>query len=198
VAREKRNVIRMGSKQGDLQHFESIPWCAALLQDPAFEIAPTTSRQPKESTEDAFFAETLNTQNTISACLTMRRLPVGNPPRINEIRTFLQLGPLLNGWPNVCHGGAVCTILDEIMGTLLSLNKDLKESEERDKIVTAGLNISFLKPVRTPSAIMVTAKFKETYGRKHTIEASIEEDATILARADSLWITVDKSKEQKL
>ena len=32
----------------DQRHFEAIPWCLELLQDPEFRITPTFSRHCKE------------------------------------------------------------------------------------------------------------------------------------------------------
>lgn len=34
----------------------------------------------------------------------------------------------LNGYPHLCHGGIVATIMDEVMGTLLAVNKSLGDA----------------------------------------------------------------------
>src|SRR5215469_10640366 len=179
----------------DLQHFRSISWCADLLDDPAFIITQTISRQDKSSTEDALFAETLKTEDTISACLSMYKRPTTGVARIDEVRTLLTLGYRLNGYPHVCHGGIVSTIMDEVMGMLLSVNKDLEGAIVREATVTASLNITFIKPVKTPGTVLVTAKFKDITGRKYFIESSVRDaNGVVLAKAEALWIGLNGSK----
>ena len=47
---------------------------------------------------------------------------------LGNVMTLLDLGNGMNGHPNVCHGGFVATMLDEILGVLvqLVLEKKLK------------------------------------------------------------------------
>src|SRR5438477_8666761 len=112
----------------DQDHFHSIPWCAKLLNEPEFIITPTFSRQYKESTEDALFAKTLKTDDTIGACLSLYKRPASGVSRINEVRTLLSLGYGVNGNSHLCHGGIVATIIDEVMGILLTVNKNLENA----------------------------------------------------------------------
>lgn len=41
-----------------------------------------------------------------------------------EVRTIAELGDGVNGHPRVAHGGFVATLLDEVMGVLITLNSD--------------------------------------------------------------------------
>jgi len=108
----------------DLAYFKSIPWCASLINDDSYTITPTWSREPKKSSEDLLFGETLHTDRTISACLSLYKKPAPLDRQIEEVKTLLALNAGVNGYPNVCHGGVVATMLDEVMGILLTLNKD--------------------------------------------------------------------------
>jgi thioesterase superfamily protein 4 len=84
------------------------------------------SRVLKASGEDSFFAETLATDRTIRACLTFRPTGAadGDFP-YKEIVTVVDLGDGLNGYPQICHGGMVATLLDEVCGVLIiELNKE--------------------------------------------------------------------------
>ncbi|KAL2811479.1 hypothetical protein BJX63DRAFT_422323 [Aspergillus granulosus] len=165
----------------DTAHFQSIPWVAALLRDPTFTTTPFPSRVFKSSTEDSFFATTINTPTTISACLTQYRTPPPNakpfrPNAIptNEIRTFATLGSDLNGWPGVLHGGMVATLLDECMGLILSYRLGGGESGQEGPF-TAFLNIKFLRQVITPGTVVVSTRITEEEIRKWKIEGDIRD-----------------------
>lgn len=184
--------------EADEAHIRSIPWCAALISGPSIVILPTESRAPKESTEDALFAQTLKTPDTISGCLTFYDRANNSSAHINKINTLISLGSAVNGYPHVAHGGLVATLVDEIMGLLLSVNKHPKVAfPDIGRTVTAYLHITYLKPVVTPATILVSARFKEVAGRKLFLEASVEDRwGVALAKAEALWIRVDKERER--
>ncbi|TVY32686.1 Verlamelin biosynthesis protein B [Lachnellula occidentalis] len=186
--------------EADEASIRSIPWCAALISGPNIVILPTESRAPKTSTEDALFARTLKTSDTISGCLTFYDQPGDSSASapINRINTLVSLGSAVNGYPHVAHGGIVATLIDEVMGLLLSVNKHPKVAfPDVGRTVTAYLNVTYLKPVVTPSTILVSASFRETVGRKLFLNASVEDSCGVaLARAEALWIRVDKSTEK--
>jgi acyl-coenzyme A thioesterase PaaI-like protein len=186
------------SQEPDLAHFQNIPWCAKLLSSPNVVITPTNSREYKASTEDALFAETFKTDDTISACLSFYSRPAPESPRIEEIHTLLTLGYRLNGYPARAHGGVVATLIDEVMGSLLSVNKKLGLGATQGDTVTAYLNVTYLKPVGTPGTVLVSARFKEVTGRKHFLEATIKDGSgEVLAKSEALWIGLERSKSKE-
>lgn len=177
-------------EESDQAYFEAIPWCAKVLNNPNFIAVPTPSRAFKTSTEDALFAETLKTDDTIRACLTLYKRPQGADKLTYEIRTLLHLGPGLNGIPNVCHGGIQATILDEVMSFLLIVNKTFT-SNAFGGAATANLNVSYMKPVLTPQTVLVTAKAREVKGRKYYMDAWIENgDGIVLTKAEGLFLNI--------
>ncbi|KAL9122430.1 MAG: hypothetical protein Q9187_001011 [Circinaria calcarea] len=180
----------------DQAYFQLIPWCQKLLDDRDLVIIATPSRQYKESTEDALFAETLNTQETIRACLSFYKQPPLGVSHVHEVCMLVSLGYRVNGYPHLCHGGIIATILDEVMGNLLTVNKNMEHAAVRGTSVTAYLNVTYLKPVVTPLTILLTARFREITGRKYYVDASIEDgNKAVLAKAEALFIRVDKLKE---
>lgn len=180
----------------DQEYFHSIPWCAKLLDNRDLVITATPSRQYKESTEDAMFAETLKTDDTIKACLSFYKQPPFEARHVDEVNMLLSLGYRVNGYPHLCHGGVVATIVDEVMGNLLTVNKNMTNAAIRGANVTAYLNITYLKPVATPQVVLLTAKFREIKARKYYIDASVKDGGgAFLAKAEALWIRVDRSKE---
>ncbi|KAE8443692.1 hypothetical protein EG329_001464 [Mollisiaceae sp. DMI_Dod_QoI] len=186
-------------EEQDFPHFRSIPWCATLLSDPTFTITPTFSRQLKPNAEDSLFAITLQTPSTISHCLSLRSRPLQNSTSawIPEVRTLVTLGLGLNGGPAMLHGGIIAALLDDVIGTLLTVNKNHSNGDPLSaSTVTAYLNVKYLKPVRTPQTVLVVAKSRETpgmSGRKYLMDAEIRDaDGNVLAKADSLWIRLIK------
>jgi acyl-coenzyme A thioesterase PaaI-like protein len=180
----------------DQAYFQAIPWCAELLRNPEFIITATDSRQYKESTEDALFGKTLKTDDTIRACLTFYKRPAsGAPARIEEANTLLSLDYGVNGWPHVAHGGMVATIMDEAMGTLTTLNRPLGFIS--GPIVTASLNITYLKPVATPQIVLVSVRLREVQGRKYFIDSMVRDGTgTVLAKAEAVWVRPKQSGEK--
>ena len=174
-------------------HFRSIPWCGKLLNDPEIVIVPVSSRIHKEDTEDALFAETLNSDSTIRACLTFyQRAPPGLL-QINEIYTLVSIGHGVDGHANVCHGGIVATLMDEVIGELIAVKKKMESSFTKDPTMTAYLNVTYLKPVTTPQVILVMAKLRGIKGRKYYVDSSItDSNGIVRAKAEALLISVAK------
>ena len=176
-------------------YFRSIPWCAKLINDPETVIVPVSSRTHKENREDALFAETLNSDSTIRACLTFYQRPSSGLSSINEIYTLLSIGYGLNGHANVCHGGMVATLMDEVIGELIVVKKKMESSFAKDPTMTAYLNVTYLKPVKTPQVILAIATLRDIKGRKYYVDSSITDGkGVVLAKAEALLISVTKIK----
>ncbi|BDD60782.1 hypothetical protein MPDQ_004684 [Monascus purpureus] len=191
----------MRTKEDEISLFQSIPWISNLLRDDSFETIATPSRQPKPTTEDSFFSNTLNSPTTISACLTQYRKPQSpqssSTANVEELRTFCTLGQDVNGYPGTLHGGVVAALLDETMGLLIMIRGEGGDASTRDSNlsqtpVTAYLNIRFLRPIATPGTIVVSAQLKEAIeDRKWTIEAAIrDEKGRTLATGECLFVRI--------
>jgi len=176
------------------QYFESVPWTQRLIQDPNYTAVPTPSRKQKKSTEDAMFSETLNTKDAVRACLTLKKRPQTVDSLTTDVRLLLSLGYAVNGWPNLVHGGVIGLIIDEAMGTLLQLNANAGDKAIPKALVTASLKITYLRPIPTPSILMVTAKLGDINGRKIRVDAVIEDDeGNSMATGEALWVHTRES-----
>jgi thioesterase superfamily protein 4 len=119
----------------ELNLLMSSPWAAVLINDPKWTRATTGSRLPKASGEDSFFAETLATDRTMRACLTLRPTEEADDDLpYKEIVTIVDLGDGVNGYPQTCHGGMVATLMDEVCGVLINLNTE----RHRDRLIQSG------------------------------------------------------------
>lgn len=209
-------LTRHRPPQEALDHFASIPWLNAHLSDPAYKAIPTFSRHLKDTGEDYFFSRTINTPTTIPHMVSLRlqdfqtpeptaNVPdrqTENEPR-HKVKTLvpekpdalmlLRLGgPGVDGHPQTMHGGVTCAILDETMGLLVMLHdNNVRHTGNRNALYTANLNVSYRGPITTPSHVLVRTWLVKRQGRKWYSKGQIvDENGTVLAEADGLWVTV--------
>jgi acyl-coenzyme A thioesterase PaaI-like protein len=182
----------------DLQHFQAIPWCAALLSKPGSKPTETFCRTAKDHNEDTLFGLTLKTSNTIThAYSTYVPSETKTPPLILSAQTLFTLSTGMNGGPNALHGGIIATLMDETMGTLLKLNHIAEERPETDFGVTASMDVRFRKLVITPGTYCVGAKITGIEGKRVKLEAWVgDEEGDVCAKARSLWILVTRSEDR--
>jgi hypothetical protein len=62
-------------------------------------------------------------------------------PGIQAVRTIMDLGNGVNGHPDVCHGGFVATMLDEVMGVLLTINLERDTTRRRGEAADTTLGL---------------------------------------------------------
>lgn len=106
--------------------------------------------------------------------------------RIDKVYTLLSLGDSVNRYPCIVYSGLVAAIMDEVIGILTSINKELKSIPEGD-IVTAYLNIKYRKPVVTPQTVLVSTRFWKVEDRKYFIYRIIKDGfGEILSTAEVL------------
>ncbi|KAK1674817.1 thioesterase superfamily protein [Colletotrichum godetiae] len=107
---------------------------------------------------------------------------------IRQLKALLTLRSGVNGYPSVSHGGIVATILDETIGLVFPVNKSNGLIPDA-AYMTAYLNVTYVRPVRTPQTVLCVVEVTRVVGRKWWIEARIEDERReVLARAESLYV----------
>lgn len=124
---------------------------------------------------------------------------------------FYALCPGLCGFGELCHGGIQTTLLDDIGGILSVLNARLQDGlmkldadnrwapkgdtgmlDLSDKMfATKGLQVQFLRPLRAPTVVQVTASVKEIAddGNSFLLSAQIKDgNSREYGRAQASWI----------
>lgn len=110
---------------------------------------------------------------------------------IPEVKTLITLGPLVSGFPGVCHGGIVMTILDEVLSILVQLNWKRGVIKGNTQLMTAYLNTTFSKPVTVPGTYLVRATLDKVEGRKAFGSVWMEnEHGMKLTKAEGLFVMV--------
>ncbi|KAB5580047.1 HotDog domain-containing protein [Coniochaeta sp. 2T2.1] len=171
-----------------LTALRQIPWCAELLDDKHLTAYISPSRRVKPDGADILFNLTLNTPATISEYVALYQQPENQDNPIMELKAIISLGTEVTGFPNVCHGGIVATLLDEVMGELINVN--LKHRTiKRTSYMTGYLNTSYKGKVTTPGTYLVVARMAKVDGRKLFISAAVEDGkGTVLAKGEALFI----------
>jgi len=118
-----------------IAHFSSVPWAAELINDNAnWTPVPTRAIMKKVSGEDVFFSETIRTDRTIRAILTLRcKEEPDEDIAYREIKELVDVGDGLDGYPHVMHGGITATLLDEVCGSLINFNAMRKVEWAREQ-----------------------------------------------------------------
>ncbi|KAG2420865.1 hypothetical protein HFD88_000479 [Aspergillus terreus] len=198
------------SLEAEVAHFNSIPWVANLLRDDSYALIPTRTRHQNESlkSEDFFFARALNTPTTISACIMQVKPPQASRPKppdassspvtpAEEIRAFFTVGEDVMGPPGAMHGGAVASILDQVLTELLMAGGHCGWVVDRaEKLfegpVTAYLNTTYVRRVPAPGTVVVYGRLKEAIeGRKWKVEGEIRDsEDRVLSRAECLFVKI--------
>ena len=84
------------------------------------------------------------------------------------------------GWSGVLHGGIITTLLDEAMA--------YATGGIADGAATAGIEVSFRKPVNTEQEISVTARMENKKGRLILMSAVLVQGDEEKARAEAKFI----------
>lgn len=88
------------------------------------------------------------------------------------------------GFPGIVHGGLVTTVLDEVMGWMIS--------SQQIWAVTGALNVRFRKPVEIDVPVIARAWIAAESGRKIDLRAEMrrQEDQLLLADTTALFVRV--------
>ncbi|OJD22843.1 hypothetical protein ACJ73_05807 [Blastomyces percursus] len=163
---------------------ETVPRLVAIMRRPelnpvAAALLATPGAPGKQLDEKPPTAPPTATQNLLSAA---------DP----DFLLLLELGPSLSGFRDTVHGGVLATLLDETLSNCVeAFRQDMPVNggEDRPRLYTAKLQVSFRAPVETPGVIIVKAWFKGLEGRKWFLEGQVVgEDGKVKAEAESLWV----------
>lgn len=96
------------------------------------------------------------------------------------------LGPTAEGAPSRAHGGVVAALIDEAMGSVLSI--------VGTPAFTGRLTITYRSPTPIGVRIEVRARLAGRQGRKLTIAASACCPEGLVAEAEGLFVAVDQGR----
>ena len=181
-------------EQHELDFFNSYEWTHKLLNNPSYTAVTTSSRTPKSSPEDDFFAKTLRSSSTISNWLLLIRsafftsdgpLPSTDQP---DALVLLNLGRGVNGFTNTAHGGLLCAVLDEALSMCVEVCRH-NQTTSRNNLYTARLEFDFRRPVLTPGIVLLKCWLQSVEGRKWRVRGQIlDSSGGVCVEAAGLWV----------
>ncbi len=95
------------------------------------------------------------------------------------------LGKAFEGAPGRAHGGVLAAVLDEVMGLMNVIHGAMA--------FTARLDITYHAPTPLGEPIVARAWLERKDERKHFVEATLHADELLVASANALFITIERS-----
>jgi acyl-coenzyme A thioesterase PaaI-like protein len=95
------------------------------------------------------------------------------------------LGKAFEGAPGRAHGGVVAALLDEVMGLMNVIHGAMA--------FTAQLDVTYLAPTPVGAPIIARAWLARADNRKQFVEATLHDGDLMVARAEALFVSIDRS-----
>ena len=132
--------------------------------------------------------------------------------------SLFKFGTGLNGFPGICHGGAVMALMDEALAFAMVANElertgrfvdpvfieKLKQGRPLSEVlhgcmVTTKLDLQFLKPVLCPGIVGVDVEVTEMKGHKMRMVGVMKDGEGVpLVKAEGLWVRIGGAPKGKL
>jgi acyl-coenzyme A thioesterase PaaI-like protein len=193
----------------DVAFFDA-QWTHRILRNEQFRPISTPSFIMREGhSANAFIAKTMKGEDGLSHWLTLMRkdfpTPVGpaiiataetsargtasQPLAACDFLILLHLGPDLDGFGGRTHGGALCTILDEVLSLCVEYCRQAT-TEDRSPLYTVELKTTFRGGVPSPSTVMIKTWLRAREGRKWFVSGQIcDENDNVLTQGDGIWVS---------
>jgi acyl-coenzyme A thioesterase PaaI-like protein len=199
-----------------LDAFAPVTWAKSYLTSPTWvACARDRGTEPGEDT-DRFCRDTMRANNGVIQWLELYERPALGQ-KVTKSISFVKFGTGLNGFPGIVHGGALLTLLDEAMLSILSTNTVLetglgfmKVGEEywrqqllegkspqetlKGRLATARMDVKLLAPVLCPGVVGIETEVVEDKGHKMRMRATMKDkEGKPLLQADGLWVRIGDS-----
>jgi acyl-coenzyme A thioesterase PaaI-like protein len=203
--------------------FAPLEWAAPYLDHPDWDFFPrrrTFLARPPDASYDGYCVEALPGETRIQAWaeLCPKIASTTGAPAIDRTMSLYKFGAGLSGYINICHGGAIMSMMDEALGAMMLAK--MREAEGIDQVtfierwdmmwgvepgkmisgmkdffVTAKLELKFLAPVMCPGVVGVECTLVEKTKNKMRINAVMKDGkGRPLVAAESLWVRTERGK----
>ncbi|KAH7116800.1 hypothetical protein B0J11DRAFT_101175 [Dendryphion nanum] len=194
----------------DLDQFASLKWVAPYISSPNWIIKKRVRAAAGDEEADIFNRETMCLNNGVQHWIEMYEKPSPGTTDIKKSISLCKFGTGLGGFIGMCHGGAAMTLMDEALGfamiasetertgdwatTSPSWKKLFAEGRPINEVlngfmVTARLDIKFLKPVLCPGVVGIEVDVLENRGHKMKLRGVMKDaNGVPLIQADGIWV----------
>ncbi len=196
-----------------LEAFVHMTWATPYLTSPSWVTCDRQrGSEPGEDT-DRFCRDTMRANNGVQHWLELYEKPAPGA-KVTKSISLIRFGTGLNGFPGICHGGALLTLMDEAMAHILVANtvlehglgfakigedlwrKQLRKGKSAQEVLkgrfaTATMNVKFLAPVLCPGVVGIETDVLEDTGNKMRMQATMRDrQGKPLLNVEGLWIKV--------
>jgi acyl-coenzyme A thioesterase PaaI-like protein len=178
-----------------LENFASIKWAAAFLESPDWSVNTRIRGVPS----DRFIRDTIHGHDGMQQWLELYHKPTVDTTPITKSVSLCKFGSGFMGYPTICHGGAVLTMMDEALGFAMVVNETRAmgleatqwaegetitqmleagrpiEEALRGFMVTASLETKFLRPVKCPGAVGIEVTLVENTANKMRLKGIMKD-----------------------
>ena len=170
----------------------SAQWCQDMLNSPELVNISTTTRRPLPPADrvvtNTLLSETFRSATTIRAwqCLQTKRV---DPPNASpSLFLLLSLGPGLDGYKGIMHGGMFGFILDQ--ATSISAITTAGPTA-----TTAEMTLHYKKRLPLPSVVLCRSVVTKREGRKLWVRGIIEDGSgAVFCEAASIFVLRNEEK----
>jgi acyl-coenzyme A thioesterase PaaI-like protein len=194
-----------------LEAFAPLEWAIPYLTSPDW-IIRERSRGSDPST-DQYNRVTLAGNDGVHHWIELHPRPAPGES-VQRSLSLIKFGHGFGGFPGICHGGAILTLMDEALAyiwianirgetdlDLSSLHKrmwtEIREQRQslaevlKGSYVTAKLDVKFLQPVPCPGVVGIEAEAIEIKEHKMRLRAVMKDSkGTSLLQADAVWVKI--------
>jgi acyl-coenzyme A thioesterase PaaI-like protein len=166
-----------------LEAFAPLTWATPYLTSPNWVACERQRGTESGEDTDRFCRDTMRANNGVRHWLELYEKPAPGA-KVTKSISLIKYGTGLNGFPGICHGGALLTLMDEAMLHILVANTvlenglgfmkvgedywrlqlhDGKSAQEvlKGRLATATMDVKLLAPVLCPGVVGIETEVLE-------------------------------------
>jgi acyl-coenzyme A thioesterase PaaI-like protein len=197
-----------------LEAFAPLTWAVPLLESQDWKWRPRDRHTKPGERADAFARDILRSWDCASDWVEAYQKPAPGTTVVKKALLLCKYGTGFSGYPGICHGGVVMTLMDEALGSAMvaceservgggswvGVDPEYKKMVEqglpleellKGYCVTAKLDVKFLRPVPCPGVVGVETDVLEDNGSMMKMRAVMKDaNGTPLMQVDGLYVRV--------
>lgn len=198
--------------------FAPLKWAQPYLTSPDWVIQNRTRGSDPNHIVDRFCDVTMRSPDAVHTWLDLYQKPLLGTSTVMKTLSLIKFGNGLHGFPNISHGGAILTLLDDALafGGLATVIHETgrtnvfltfggaepewnelfeagKAPQEvlKGRMVTAKLDVKFVRPVLCPGIVGIEVEVVELKESKMKLKGVMKDTQGLtLMEAEGLWVKI--------
>ncbi|KAF2741208.1 hypothetical protein EJ04DRAFT_507611 [Polyplosphaeria fusca] len=197
-----------------IEAFAPIAWATPYLTSPEWRIRARTRNVEPGQAADVFCNQTMRAFDGVQLWLELYKRPPPGSSAVTKCIVLCKFGSGLVGFPGIAHGGSTMTLMDEALalamigsesektvgGEWQAIKPDWQRAVKdgtpisealKGSMVTAKLDMKFLKPVLCPGMVGIEVDTLEDKGYRMKMRGVMKDaNNTPLLQADGIWVRI--------